>query len=187
MIEMASLSASSVSVSPVTSMMLAAGTAEEMHRDACAVHLLADGVGGAGLDVHQRADVAVLEDGNIHHRVGVDAVGGKLDLVLADLLLLGLAILADPVGLDGRLLLVDRPFALGQRVLGEQQRGDLLALDLLLDGRGDGGGQGPHAFGRLERLAHQPRHGLHVFLGVDVHLFGFHVRWAPWVRRAGGT
>nr|DAE19816.1 MAG TPA: hypothetical protein [Myoviridae sp. ct7eg16] len=147
------------------------------HRDGAAVHLLADGVGGAGLDIHQRADVAVLEDGHVHHRIGVDAISWELDFVLAHLLLLGVAVLADPVGLDGRFLLVNRTFALGQRVLGEQQRGDLLALDLLFDGRGNGGGKRPHAFGRLESLAHEPRHGFHVLLGVDLQLIGFHVRW----------
>ena len=107
----------------------------------------------------------------------MDAVGGELDLVLAHLLLLGVAVLADPVSFDGRFLLVNRTFALGQRVLGEQQRGNLLALDLLFDGRGDGGGKRPHAFGRLESLAHEPRHGFHVFLGMDLQLIGFHVRW----------
>jgi hypothetical protein len=35
-------------------------------------------------------------------------------------------------------------------VPGEQQGRDLLAFDLLFDGSGDGGGQGPHAFGRFE-------------------------------------
>ncbi|SOB57459.1 protein of unknown function [Pseudodesulfovibrio profundus] len=62
-------------------------------------------------------------------------------------------------------------------MLGEQQRGDLLALDLLFDRRGNGGGQCPHAFRRLESLAHEPRHGFHVFLGMNLQLIGFHVRW----------
>ena len=151
------------------------GNRRRKHRNGPLVDFLADFVRGRGLDVHQGADVAVLEHRNVDHGCGVDAVGGKLHFVLADFLLLSLAFGGNPVGLHFGLLLVKRALSLGQSVLREQERRDLLAFDFLFDGLGDGRGQRAHPIGGLERLGHQARHRLHVFLAVHVHADRLHI------------
>ncbi len=105
----------------------------------------------------------------------MDAVGRKLDFILADLLFLRFTVLADPVGFDGRLFLVKRTFPLGQRVFGQQQRGDFLAPDLLFDRSGNCSSQRLHPFRGLKSFTHEPCHGLHVFLAVNVHWVVLHV------------
>ena len=62
----------------------------------------------------------------------MDAVGRNLDFILTEFLLPGLALGADPVRLDSRLLLVDRPLTFRQGMLREQERCDLLARNFLL-------------------------------------------------------
>ncbi len=95
---------------------------------------------------------------------------GNSIFILSEFLLPSFALVAYPVSLDLGLLLVDRPLAFGQVVLSQEQRGDLLALYLLLNRVGDGCGKGAHALGGLQGLAHQAGHRVHVFLAVHVHL-----------------